>query len=97
MKVNAECNGNILNDMLNDMLNDIIIKKALVCPHSCVNIRSGYDKVFFLLQMSTLMSTFMSTYTSTHRSTHTSTHRSTHRSIRMNTPKMSTLIGGLEA
>ena len=76
MKISVECNSN----MLNDMLNDIIMKKALVCSYSYVNGRSGYAKAFFLLQMSKFMGTFARTLMSTYRS------------IRMNTPKISTLI-----
>ena len=80
------------------------MKKALVCSYSYVNGRSVDAKAFFLLQMrtlasthrstlsSTLMSTYMSTLSSTLVSTLSSTLMSTYMSIRMNTPKISTLI-----
>jgi len=87
---------------------DTIMMKALVCSYSYVNGRSVDAKAFFLLQMrtlasthrstlsSTLMSTYMSTLSSTLMSTYmstlSSTLMSTYMSIRMNTPKISTLI-----
>ena len=70
--------------------------KALVCSYSYVNGRSVDAKAFFLLQMRTLASTHRSTLSSTLMSTYmstlSSTLMSTYMSIRMNTPKISTLI-----
>jgi hypothetical protein len=73
---------------------NITLKKALVCPDSYVNSRTGYAKVFFLLQLGLLTRTLAITFARTLAITHRSIRKI---STLIHTPKISTLIRGYEA